>query len=335
MRHSRDLVPDAHVRAAVVVEVDVPADDMVCMFHVPETPLAVDTLHLYDAVGPLGYGVVRGVVVLGHADGDVMGLQHGHIVVAAILHATVGVVDQPLEAVASTHGHGLGDGLFQGLHGYGRAKAVGKHPAHYLVGVRVGYQVQVADAPVGQVYVGDVGHPYTVGFHRDKPFHQVLPLVVAVVGVGRMADLAGREHQAVTPQQHVEAVAPGHETGAEQGAEHYPKLVTADAGVFMTDFLHVGDDDTLASRFFHDVGFQLVESLAAMAKQTAGLRDLQAANPDQLRYCLAPGFFRMGMLKYSSARVIIKSRASVSRREKDRAFSNSLMRFFSWAFSSR
>ena len=75
-----------------------------------------------------------------------------------------------------------------------------------------------------------------------------------------------RAHQAVTPQQHVEAVAPGHETGAEQGAEHYPKLVTADAGVLMTDFLHVGDDDTLASRFFHDVGFQLVESLAAMAK---------------------------------------------------------------------
>ena len=52
------------------------------------------------------------------------------------------------------------------------------------------------------------------------------------------------------------------------------------------------------------------------------------------RYYLAPGFFLMGMLKYSSARVIIKSRASVSNREKARAFSNSLTRFLSRAFSS-
>ena len=51
-------------------------------------------------------------------------------------------------------------------------------------------------------------------------------------------------------------------------------------------------------------------------------------------YDLAPDFFLIGMLKSSSARVIINSRASVSSLEKDRAFSSSLMRFFNWAFSS-
>ena len=71
-----------------------------------------------------------------------------------------------------------------------------------------------------------------------------------------------------------------------------------------------------------------------MAKQTAGQRNFQVALTDQFRYDLAPDFFLIGMLKSSSARVIINSRASVSSLEKDRAFSSSLMRFFNWAFSS-
>ena len=65
-----------------------------------------------------------------------------------------------------------------------------------------------------------------------------------------------------------------------------------------------------------------------MAKQTAGQRNFQVALTDQFRYDLAPDFFLIGMLKSSSARVIINSRASVSSLEKDRAFSSSLMRFF-------
>ncbi len=49
---------------------------------------------------------------------------------------------------------------------------------------------------------------------------------------------------------------------------------------------------------------------------------------DQFHDYLAPDFFRIGMSKYSSARVIIRSRASVSNLEKAKAFSNSLMRCF-------
>lgn len=71
-----------------------------------------------------------------------------------------------------------------------------------------------------------------------------------------------------------------------------------------------------------------------MAKQTASRRYFHVALADQFRYYLAPDFFLMGMLKYSSARVIKRSRASVSNLEKERAFSSSLMRFFNCAFSS-
>ncbi len=97
MRHGRYLISDAHMRAMIVIEMNVSADDIAGMFNVIEMPLAVDTFNLYNTVGPLGYGVVRRVIVLGHADGDVMSLQHGHIIVTAILHATVGVMDQSIK----------------------------------------------------------------------------------------------------------------------------------------------------------------------------------------------------------------------------------------------
>ena len=122
--------------------------------------------------------------------------------------------------------------------------------------------------------------------------------------------------------------------GLYEGEASGDELITANPGGFLADFLYVFNDYTLPFQFRHDVGFRLVESLTTTAKQTAGKRDLQAAPADQFRYYLAPDFFRMGMLKYSSARVIIKSRASVSKREKANAFSNSLTRFFNCAFSS-
>ena len=74
MRHGRDLISDTHVRSIVIVEMNVPADDITGVFNVIEMPLAVDTFNLYNTVGPLGYGVVRRVIVPGHADGDAMRL---------------------------------------------------------------------------------------------------------------------------------------------------------------------------------------------------------------------------------------------------------------------
>lgn len=148
------------MRAMIVIEMNVSADDITGMFNVIEMPLAVDTFNLYNSVGPLGYDVVRRVIVLCHADGDVMSLQHGHIIVTAILHTTVGVMDQSIKASASFHGNGLTDCLFQSLHGDGGTQRVGKHPTYNLVRVGVGYQMQVIHIPVDKVYISDVGHPY-------------------------------------------------------------------------------------------------------------------------------------------------------------------------------
>lgn len=216
----------------------------------------------------------------------------------------------------------------------GGTQRVGKHPADNLMRVGVGYQMQVTHISVSKLYMDDVGNPYLIGCRRYKPFHQIFPLMVAVVGVCRMADFTRGKHQVMTTQKHVETVTAGHKPGTEQGTKHDPKLITANPGVFLADFPYVSYDYTLPFQFRHDVGFRLVESLTTTAKQTAGKRDLQAAPADQFLDYLAPDFFRMGMLKYSSARVIIKSRASVSKRKKANAFSNSLMRFFNCAFSS-
>ena len=55
MCHSRYLVSDAHVRAAVVVEVDVAPDDATGMLEGVEAH-AVDAFHLYFPVDALGNG---------------------------------------------------------------------------------------------------------------------------------------------------------------------------------------------------------------------------------------------------------------------------------------
>ena len=53
----------------------------------------------------------------------------------------------------------------------------------------------------------------------------------------------------MTAQERVEAVTAGHNVGGEQGAKHYPELVTADAGVFLADLPYVFDDYALVFHF--------------------------------------------------------------------------------------
>lgn len=155
-----------------------------------------------------------------------------------------------------------------------------------------------------------------------------------MVGVRRMPGLAGRKHQAVLPEQCIKAVPPRHEPGSKKHGEHNPQFVTAYTRIFDTDITDSIQHETFPMYLTLNVSLWLVVGLTTMAKQTAGQRNFQVALTDQFRYDLAPDFFLIGMLKSSSARVIINSRASVSSLEKDRAFSSSLMRFFNWAFSS-
>lgn len=194
--------------------------------------------------------------------------------------------------------------------------------------------MQVTDVSAGKRYIGNIANPQLIGRGWDKALYQVLPLMVTMVGIGCAPGFARRKHQAVSTKQRVEAVATGHEPLSEEGGEHDPQLVTTDTGILATYLTYGIQHETFILHMAPYVSLGLVIGLTTMAKQTAGQRNFQVALTDQFRYDLAPDFFLIGMLKSSSARVIINSRASVSSLEKDRAFSSSLMRFFNWAFSS-
>lgn len=194
--------------------------------------------------------------------------------------------------------------------------------------------MQVTDVSAGKRYIGNIANPQLIGRGWDKALYQVLPLMVTMVGIGCAPGFARRKHQAVSTKQRVEAVATGHEPLSEEGGEHDPQLVTTDTGILATYLTYGIQHETFILHMAPNVSLGLVIGLTTMAKQTAGQRNFQVALTDQFRYDLAPDFFLIGMLKSSSARVIINSRASVSSLEKDRAFSSSLMRFFNWAFSS-
>ena len=115
VRHCGYLVSDAHVWSAVVVEVDKAAYDLTGMFPGVELTLAIDTFFLDYAIDALCDGIVRGLVVFRHADGNAMPPKALHVRVATILHATVRVVYQALQIFTPCHLNGLVYGLPQRL----------------------------------------------------------------------------------------------------------------------------------------------------------------------------------------------------------------------------
>ena len=73
MHHCGHLVADAHVRTAVVIEMDESFNNTIGVLKGVET-LPIDTFHLYFPIDRLCDGVVRWLVVLGHGDADVISL---------------------------------------------------------------------------------------------------------------------------------------------------------------------------------------------------------------------------------------------------------------------
>ena len=144
MHHRRYLVADAHMGTVVVVEVDEARDEILRIPEGGELLLAVDTFHLYYTVGALCDGIVRRLVVLAHGDGNLVRLEHGHVCVAAVLHTTVGMVDQSLECLAARHRHSLVCGHLQCLDADGSLERLSQSPADYLVRVGIGDEMQVA-----------------------------------------------------------------------------------------------------------------------------------------------------------------------------------------------
>jgi len=296
MHQGRHLVADTHVQPPVIIEVDVAPDDSTGVFKGFEAG-AVDTFHLYYTIGTFGYGIVRRLVVLGHGDADVVCPKHGHVCIAAVLHTAVGVMDQPFEGLAAAHDHGLLCRHLQGLYRNSRLERPGQRPSNNLVRVGIGDEVQVAHISVRQGDVGDVGHPQLVGGSGYEAPYLILVLVVAVVGVRRVAGLRPWKHQTPAAQGYEETVAAGHEVAPEHGDEHQPQLVATDAGILRADFPDSVNSILLMFHLFLDVGLRLVEGLTTMAKQPDNERHLQAALEDQLHCYLAPDFFRIWMSK--------------------------------------
>ena len=178
-------------------------------------------------------------------------------------------MDKSLEYLTAAHRHSLPDGHLQCLHRNGRLERPGQCPANNLVRVGIGNQVQVAYVAACKGDVGDVGHPQLVGCGGHDIPGQVPVLVVAVVGVRRVAGLRSGKHQPLAAQQDEETVTSWHKGTPEHADEHQPQLVAADAGILPADFPDGPDNLCLALLLGFNVGLRLVEGLTAMAKQPA------------------------------------------------------------------
>ena len=279
---------DAGMRPLLVVEADERADALPCVLQALEAALAVDDLGLEDAVHTLGYGVVRGLVVLRHRDADAVPLQLVRIGITTVLYAPVGVVDE----VPQLLGRCLRDGHSESLERVFRLQRLGEAPAHNLSRVGVRHEVQVA-AALHEVYVRNVAHPELVGTCRHKAADEVPVLVVAVVRVRRVARLGAPLHQLEVAKKVQEGISPRHPVAKEHTLHHQPQLVVPDAGVHLAylpdgihDAHHTGKVLTVALLL-------LVIGLLASVKQFTAINYRIARIAVQALYCLTPDFFRI------------------------------------------
>ena len=138
--------------------------------------------------------------------------------------------------------------------------------------------MQVA-ASASEVYIGYITLPQLVGCRRGESLDEILPLVVAVVGVGRRAAPAGFLHQVVATQQLQERIAPGHPARIVHHAEHRPQLNSTYARIKPADLTHGIKDAYLTCQSLRIVRLLLVKGLTATAKQLTGSSDGQAMLP--------------------------------------------------------
>ncbi len=95
MRVFWDLVADAHMRTMIVVEINEAVNLLLGILNVFKAMLlTIDMLSLDSAVYTLGNGIIGRLIVLRHANLDTIFLQFFNIQVAAVLYATVRVMDE-------------------------------------------------------------------------------------------------------------------------------------------------------------------------------------------------------------------------------------------------
>ena len=88
-----NLVSNAHVRSAIVVEVNVSLDHLVGMLKGIEAS-SIDTFYLYFTINTFRNGVVCRVVILGHRNGYFIVLKFLYVGIATVLYATIGMMNK-------------------------------------------------------------------------------------------------------------------------------------------------------------------------------------------------------------------------------------------------
>ena len=287
----RPHVPVTPVRPFGIVELDDVCDPFSRLLKVMRMSHLIKPFLLDDAVHTLRYGIVRGLVVLRHADGGIDPSQVLYVLVAAILYATVRMMDQAFKAKMGD----IPDTHLQGCHGVGSDKAVCECPPDDLMRERISQQMKVHYSPL-RIYIGDVCHPQLVGPLYDHSFYQVLVFPIIMIGICRMTASRRLQREMVLMHQPIEPVTASHLLGV-QLLEHQEKLIGTYAGSLGTDLLHRGHDLPLGQFLSRSLLFaHAIITLAALAKQPAQDPDRRSGMPEpKVVYCLAPAFFSRSM----------------------------------------
>ena len=307
MSLSGSLHADAGVWAGVVIEGDEAGYTLQCIWVRLEALLAVDDLGLEDAVHALRNSIVRGLVVLRHANLDAVLLQFVRIGITAVLYASVRVMDESFQLICRS----LRDGHPESLQRMFRLQRLGQAPADDLVRIGICHQMQVT-AVVNQVDVRDVAYPELIGACGHEATDEVLVLVVPVVRVRRVTGLGALLRQLEVTQQLQESITSGHPVTEEHPLRHQPQFVVADTGIHLANLLHCVHDAHDAEEVLLVTFLLLVIRLFAPVKQFTAIRYRIARIAVQTLYCLTPAFFRTLMPCSSMTSMSVLSASTLS-----------------------
>lgn len=167
-------------------------------------------------------------------------------------------MDEPCEVAA-----GLFDGRAECSEREDRRQRFRQTPADDFLRVCIRNKVQVT-APIIEFYIGDVAHPQLVGGRGNEIFDEVLPLVVAMVGVRRGADPAGFLHQMVAAQQVQKRIPSGHPSAVKHRRQHQPQFHSTNTGIDLPYLVHGIKNPALYRQFLNTIRLLLVKGLTVL-----------------------------------------------------------------------
>ena len=163
-------------------------------------------------------------------------------------------------------------------------------------------------------HISYIAYPQLIGFTRNEVFNEVRVSRKTMRGVGctRFPD-SQTDLEIVLVDYSAEAIPPYRIVAAKLGLVHVPKLRATYPRIKFADVFDVLQCELLPGSFCEGrILVVLIIGLLAYAKQLAKELDAIASMIlcVQVSYCLAPAFFRIGILNLASATLIISSYAS-------------------------